>query len=53
MKPIKLTEKLIEEMKSEIMKKIEEKFNPEKLKADVASSLSKIKMSDGSFKFVD
>ena len=53
MKPIKLTEKLIEEMKSEIMKKIEEKFNPEKLKADVASSLSKIKMSDGSFKFVE
>lgn len=51
MKPIKLTDALIDEMKSEIMKKIEEEFATDKLKADAESSLSKIKMSDGSFSF--
>ena len=51
MKPIKLTESLIEEMKAEIMKKIDEEFTADKLKSDAESSLAKIKMSDGSFKF--
>lgn len=51
MKPIKLTEKMIEEMKAEIMKKIEEDFAFDKLKADAESCLAKAKMADGSFKF--
>lgn len=51
MKPIKLTDALIEEMKSEIMKKIDEEFAADKLKADAAKSLCRVKMSDGSFSF--
>ena len=52
MKPIKLTEKLISEMKAEIMDKIANEFTEAKLKADAEASLSMVKMSDGAFKFV-
>lgn len=52
MKPIKLTEKLISEMKAEIMEKIAKEFTEAKLKADAEASLSMVKMSDGAFKFV-
>lgn len=52
MKPITLTDDLIQQIHDEIMAQLEEKLSMETLKKDAEESLGKLKMSDGSFKFL-
>ena len=52
MKPIMLTDDLIQQIREEIMSQMEEKLSLATLKKDAEESLGKLKMSDGSFKFL-
>lgn len=52
MKPIRLTAEFISQIRDEIMAQISEKLNIDTVRKDAEESLSKLRMSDGSFKFL-
>ena len=51
MKPIKLTEKYLEELKANLLKDLEKELNLDTLRGEADSALKKLKMADGLFSF--